>query len=205
MRNWFLGISIVAIAVCGTLTLARGVDWAALVPPSTLQEASFDAAVPASCSESTKIVDSAFAPPSYVPPAYIPGGGPYVPESVAQPLDAYVAPTPSDVPPPGAFSDFPFTQNPGGNSYLSGAEQPLPGTPTDLDIVLQEAQTGRLMIGAGVNSDHGLGGVMIDERNMEWTRLREPGGPTGLEMVWEKMEKVLPLKWIAGLVFDLQR
>jgi outer membrane protein insertion porin family len=41
----------------------------------------------------------------------------------------------------------------------------------DLDVVLSEAQTGRLMLGVAVNSDAGLvGQVLIDEQNFDWAR-----------------------------------
>lgn len=60
---------------------------------------------------------------------------------------------------------------------------PLPGTPTDsfspmftdpavdMDVVLSEAQTGRLMLGVAVNSDAGLvGQILLDEQNFDWHR-----------------------------------
>jgi outer membrane protein insertion porin family len=41
----------------------------------------------------------------------------------------------------------------------------------DLDVVLSEAQTGRLMLGVAVNSDAGLvGQILLDEMNFDWTR-----------------------------------
>lgn len=41
----------------------------------------------------------------------------------------------------------------------------------DLDVVLSEAQTGRLMLGVAVNSDAGLvGQILLDEQNFDWTR-----------------------------------
>jgi len=40
-----------------------------------------------------------------------------------------------------------------------------------LDVMTRETETGRLMVGVGVNSDAGLlGSVVIDERNFDWTR-----------------------------------
>ena len=52
-----------------------------------------------------------------------------------------------------------------------------PDQPTDLELVLQEAQTGRLMFGVGINSDAGLvGNVVIDEQNFDIMRW-----PTGLD------------------------
>ncbi|MGB6041647.1 MAG: BamA/TamA family outer membrane protein [Pirellulales bacterium] len=53
----------------------------------------------------------------------------------------------------------------------------LPEKPIDLDLVLQEAQTGRFMFGLGINSDAGLvGNVVIDEQNFDILRL-----PTGID------------------------
>jgi outer membrane protein insertion porin family len=41
----------------------------------------------------------------------------------------------------------------------------------DLDVHVQEARTGRIMIGAGINSDAGLlGNFMIEEQNFDWRR-----------------------------------
>jgi outer membrane protein insertion porin family len=41
----------------------------------------------------------------------------------------------------------------------------------DLDVVLSEAQTGRLMLGVAVNSDAGLvGQILLDEQNFDWSR-----------------------------------
>lgn len=58
---------------------------------------------------------------------------------------------------------------------------PIPGIPapaygpdprsTDIIVNVQEAQTGRLMIGAAVNSNAGVTGqIVIDERNFDWRR-----------------------------------
>jgi outer membrane protein insertion porin family len=41
----------------------------------------------------------------------------------------------------------------------------------DMDVVLSENQTGRLMLGVAVNSDAGLvGQILLDEQNFDWTR-----------------------------------
>lgn len=41
----------------------------------------------------------------------------------------------------------------------------------DIDVLLEEAQTGRLMFGVGVNSDAGvIGNIVIDEQNFDITR-----------------------------------
>ena len=49
-------------------------------------------------------------------------------------------------------------------------QTPYP-TPIDLDVMLEEAQTGRIMFGVGVNSDSGLlGNIVIDEQNFDLFR-----------------------------------
>ncbi|HIF30785.1 MAG: BamA/TamA family outer membrane protein [Pirellulaceae bacterium] len=51
--------------------------------------------------------------------------------------------------------------------------EPYPDTQTaDLDVILNEARTGRFSIGMGVNSDAGLSGqIIVDERNFDWTAI----------------------------------
>ena len=57
--------------------------------------------------------------------------------------------------------------NPGGTGYLPPTPE-LPGTPVPLDIMVEEARTGRFMFGAGINSDAGVTGqVTVDERNFD--------------------------------------
>jgi outer membrane protein insertion porin family len=47
-----------------------------------------------------------------------------------------------------------------------------PSRPLDLNVTAQEAQTGRLMFGVGVNSDLGVvGSIILDEQNFDITRL----------------------------------
>jgi outer membrane protein insertion porin family len=49
--------------------------------------------------------------------------------------------------------------------------------PLPLDVITRETETGRLMLGVGVNSDAGLfGQITLDERNFDWTRV-----PTSFE------------------------
>jgi outer membrane protein insertion porin family len=55
---------------------------------------------------------------------------------------------------------------------------PTPGIPgfpertVDIDISGTETQTGRLMLGLGVNSNAGIvGNIVVDERNFDWTKL----------------------------------
>ncbi len=62
------------------------------------------------------------------------------------------------------------------NESLDGFTTPTPYEPrireAPIDIYVQEARTGRIVLGGSVNSDLGLAGqVIIDERNFDWTRL----------------------------------
>ena len=61
----------------------------------------------------------------------------------------------------------PMPPNPMG-PFTPAFDEPL----ADLYIDLNEAQTGRLMLGVAVNSDAGLvGQILLDEQNFDWTRL----------------------------------
>ena len=69
---------------------------------------------------------------------------------------------------PGAFT-------PAGDPML-GFTTPTPYQPrireAPIDIYVQEARTGRVVLGGSVNSDLGVAGqVIIDERNFDWRRL----------------------------------
>jgi len=47
----------------------------------------------------------------------------------------------------------------------------VPSRLTDVIVNVQETQTGRLMVGAGINSDAGVTGqIVVDERNFDWRR-----------------------------------
>lgn len=66
---------------------------------------------------------------------------------------------------------------------LNGPPQPFvqPYREGDLDVYVQEARTGRLMFGAGVNSDSGVvGNIVLDERNFDIFR-----PPTSFEDIIE--------------------
>jgi outer membrane protein insertion porin family len=94
-------------------------------------------------------------PPGYIPP--LSGGAPA--GSVATPQRTRATITDAD--------QWLTVPNAAGAGYLPPAEQ-LPGTPVPLDVIVEEARTGRFMIGAGVNSDLGFTGqVTIDERNFD--------------------------------------
>jgi outer membrane protein insertion porin family len=69
---------------------------------------------------------------------------------------------------PGAF------QQPGGLPDFAGPLQVFPGADpyVVVDVDVAETQTGRLMIGAGVNSNAGLiGNIVVDEQNFDILRL----------------------------------
>ncbi len=71
---------------------------------------------------------------------------------------------PGELPPPG------LTPPPG--DFLSGPEGLPPSQPAlPVDVIASEAQTGRFMLGAGVNSNAGLiGSIVLDEQNFDWRR-----------------------------------
>ena len=93
-------------------------------------------------------------------------------------------PQPQYVPPGPIVPDPNVTPMPGGSTILPGDPWGPPGQPyadpaVDVIVNLEETQTGRLMVGVGVNSDAGVvGQILLDERNFDWTRL-----PTS----WERL------------------
>ncbi|MCG8450462.1 MAG: BamA/TamA family outer membrane protein, partial [Pirellulales bacterium] len=83
------------------------------------------------------------------------------------------------IPPPagsfGAIPGYPANTVPGYQLFPDGRfglpGQPYPQQTVDIIFNGQETQTGRLMIGLGVNSDAGIiGNFVIDERNFDWRR-----------------------------------
>ncbi|HYO24861.1 MAG TPA: BamA/TamA family outer membrane protein, partial [Lacipirellulaceae bacterium] len=86
---------------------------------------------------------------------------------------------------PPAGSIYPTPLNPQGPlpGYSVMPQDPMYAAPgnmipeyaegtVDVRIEGQETQTGRLMLGVGVNSDAGVvGNIVVDERNFDWTRL----------------------------------
>jgi outer membrane protein insertion porin family len=102
------------------------------------------------------------APPAgtIYPPNYAPGG------QYAQ--GGYAAP--NTLPPPGSYPPVvPGSAAPGLAPEVIAPPDDRPRIP--LDIYLNEAQTGRFMFGAGVNSNAGLvGSIILDEQNFDWTR-----------------------------------
>ena len=99
-------------------------------------------------------------------------GGPVPPDPgyAAQPPSGPALPYPGNADPP--------TQLPA-NEGIFNEDSPFLAPPPDGEITreidlfptLHETQTGRLMLGAGVNSDLGfVGSFVIDEQNFDWTR-----------------------------------
>ncbi|MEM6798311.1 MAG: BamA/TamA family outer membrane protein [Planctomycetota bacterium] len=123
------------------------------------------AGAPAGAVQPTQFFDN---PPAVPPPVGAPSsrvmGAPYVSPNI----DTSITPIP---PNPQLF--------PGGEFGLPG--QGYPNSAVDLHVQLAEAQTGRFMIGAGVNSDAGVvGQILIDERNFDWRRV-----PTSWQDVYD--------------------
>ncbi|HEX3869083.1 MAG TPA: BamA/TamA family outer membrane protein, partial [Pirellulales bacterium] len=133
-----------------------------------------------------------YAPPTYVPPGQLPAGAPAYgpPQPVPSPTTGYDSPqqlVPGSGPPPGGLPPgalppgaFPQGLPPAGAGPNDpGSVAPAPFTFSDEEPTIeipvvaqvQEAQTGRLMLGVGVNSSSGLvGQVTISEQNFDWRR-----------------------------------
>lgn len=107
------------------------------------------------------------------------------PTQFATPPPQYASPPPQFGPPPIYSSGRPLTPDPNITPIapLTTHPESYPNVPldsftpmitdplVDLDVVVSEAQTGRLMLGVAVNSDAGLvGQILIDEQNFDWTR-----------------------------------
>jgi len=76
---------------------------------------------------------------------------------------------PGEAPPLGNVPTQPWWQPP---SNIAPTPEELAGTPTPLDIFVEETRTGRFMFGVAVNSDAGVTGqITIDERNFDITRV----------------------------------
>ncbi len=89
----------------------------------------------------------------YTPPGYLSGG-------TGQPQVGTSA--------PGSSQPEPIIQDPG--PLLAGPPTDAPTIP--FTVVVNEAQTGRFMLGAGVNSNAGLvGSIVLDEQNFDWRRV----------------------------------
>ena len=129
-----------------------------------------------------------YGPPGGNPPAgsfVQPGAGFGQPNGASVPPNGFAAPGPGPMfgPPPVGDGSFVTDPNvgpipgeavpglapPGGVNY---GVYPDPNLPTvDLEAIVTEAQTGRLMFGVGVNSNAGLiGNIVVDEQNFDITR-----------------------------------
>jgi outer membrane protein insertion porin family len=107
--------------------------------------------------------------PQYAAPApqYAPAPGPQYVQG--GPLPG--GPLPVLPPDPSIAPAVPLPSNPAQTPYAADPFSPLNDPAVDLDVVLSEAQTGRLMLGVAVNSDAGLvGQILLDEQNFDWSR-----------------------------------
>jgi outer membrane protein insertion porin family len=77
-----------------------------------------------------------------------------------------------------------WLQSPFLNNTAEGILPPmeqLPGTPVPIDVLVEEARTGRFMFGAGINSDAGVTGqITVDERNFDLF-----GFPRSFSDIWK--------------------
>jgi outer membrane protein insertion porin family len=116
--------------------------------------------------------------PNYPPPVYAPNNSPQV---YAQPTPSpYIGNAPGIGAPPvyAAPGTAPLLPGYGSGGELIG-QPPPPGFPDEeptRDAVIistqEEAQTGRFMVGVGVNSNAGVvGSIVLDEQNADLTRL----------------------------------
>lgn len=125
--------------------------------------------------------------PGAVPPAYAQGGlqpqagaagPPLVPQyqpppvaapGTAAPYGAQPGMLPPGTPPPGTGYDTPGELIPqtGPKHWLD--EEPTVTVPINVSVT--EGQTGRIMLGVGVNSNAGVvGNIVLDEQNFDWRR-----------------------------------
>lgn len=107
----------------------------------------------------------------YAPPGGYAGAAPQSgPAPLAAPPQSYPPATPPNYNPPGGYGDAGQLFPDGG--YLNNGdpvEEPLPEVP--VDVYVDETQTGRIMMGVGVNSNAGLvGNFVLDEQNFDITR-----------------------------------
>lgn len=145
------------------------------------------------------VADGLSAPPVMTPPATPapvmappPAAPTYPPAPATQPVPGPAGISGGAAPPGPTFGGRPAVgpAQPGSgrlvvpprmpaNEGIFSEDSPFFGGPPDQDFTreidifptLQETETGRLMFGAGINSDAGLvGSFVIDERNFDWTR-----------------------------------
>jgi outer membrane protein insertion porin family len=106
--------------------------------------------------------------PESAPVAQVdPGVQPAQYSSQIQPPAGSVAPTPLSPQGPLPY----YSVDPSSPFYAAPELPAYPEGTVDIFIEGQETQTGRLMMGVGVNSDAGVvGNIVVDERNFDWTR-----------------------------------
>ena len=107
------------------------------------------------------------------------------PGDPAPPAPAYGQPPAAPYPPQygqpgGPAPNFPQTPPFGpqlpifgtGSNFMDPSPYGDPLRDADVRIMSEEAQTGRVMVGVGVNSDSGLvGNLVLEERNFDWSRV----------------------------------
>lgn len=126
-------------------------------------------AVPQQPTTSSQPIFSAPQPQYTAPPTQY-GGVPQVAQAPQYgPLPG--GPLPVLPPDPSIAPAVPLPSNPAQIPYAADPFAPGNDPAVDLDVVLSEAQTGRLMLGVAVNSDAGLvGQILLDEQNFDWRR-----------------------------------
>ena len=107
-------------------------------------------------------------PPAAVPAWATPNVQPG--QSGAAPAGQPGASPPGVLPAPGGYnSPEEVFGGPGERDWVGGEEPPID---VPVNVLVEETQTGRLMLGVGVNSNAGLvGSAVIDEQNFDWTRV----------------------------------
>ena len=102
---------------------------------------------------------------------------PYGSQAAPMPYGYQASPPPygyQSMPPPPNVGGFQDQLNPifgRGSSITEPSPNGEPFLLLDPRIVAEEAQTGRIMVGVGVNSDAGLvGNIVLEEHNFDWAR-----------------------------------
>lgn len=174
----------------GTPIQSRYVDPADVSPPGGF--APYGSGVPSSAQAPSANAYGQFTPAPAGAPNNLPSNAPSW--STPSPQPGYppaaapgFAPAPSAVPPPAAAPGvLPPPSGYDSPAQVFGSGEPAPGEflgpgqrdwieqdpALPLEVFVTETQTGRLMLGVGVNSNAGLvGSAVIDEQNFDWTRV----------------------------------
>lgn len=107
----------------------------------------------------------------YAPPGGFAGAAPQAggPTPLGAPPQAYPPAAPPNYNPPGGYSTSGELFPDGGYFNGNDPNDQLPEVP--VDVYVDETQTGRIMLGVGVNSNAGLvGNFVVDEQNFDITR-----------------------------------